>query len=525
MKTLHTKTIVKSNAYFDSVTLMKISGEVSKLNGVIEVLVGMGTELNKDSLRHVGLLSKDCETASPNDLMIGISTENEEALNNALNKIEDLLSNRGKKKSQGNEKSFERIEEAARLDAGYNMAVISVPGIYAAREAKIALENNMNVFLFSDNVTVEEEIELKNLANEKGLLMMGPDCGTAIINGVPLGFANRVRRGNIGIVGASGTGLQQVTTLIHSFGGGVSQAIGTGGRDLSAKVSGRTMLSALEALKEDEETKVVVIISKPPAAEVAYKVFSCAENLNKPVVLCLLGSKDMEVTGKNIIKCSNLEETAAKAVSLSLEKEIITENSEDFSTALAEFKAARKPNQKYIRAIYGGGTLCDEAMTVFRRKGIPMFSNIPFDKREELSNIEISQGNCFLDMGDDFFTRGKPHPMIEPSLRNKRIVQEALDSETAVILLDVELGHGSHIDPAGIAAEAAAIANIKLDAQKRKVFWIAALVGTKEDPQNYEEQVKKLKDAGFVVFDSNVRAASLAAELTLGFEGGSGLWQ
>ena len=506
------KTIVKSNAYFDSVTLMKISGDISKLNGVSEVLVGMGTELNKESLKHIGLMSKEGEASNPNDLIIGIKAADEHVLNVALKNIEKLLTNKSRKK-EFKEKSYERIEEVVSEKEGYNMAVISVPGIYAAREAKIALNNNMHVFLFSDNVSVEEEIELKDLANSKGLLMMGPDCGTAIINGIPLGFANRVRRGNIGIVGASGTGLQQVTTLIHSLGAGISQAVGTGGRDLSLKVGGRTMLAALEALKEDENTEVVVIISKPPSEKVAKKILKAAIDLNKKVVLCLLDSEKKEGLGENIIQCSNLEETAIKAAELSLNKEVKLEASQEAYSLIKEFETMRKSQQKYVRGIYGGGTLCDEAISIFRNRGIKLYSNITLENKEVLKNIKVSKGNTFLDMGDDYFTKGKPHPMIEPSLRNKRIIQEALDPETAVVLLDVVLGHGSHEDPAGIAAEAAALANISLFKEGRKVLWIASLIGTDEDPQNYGEQKEKLISAGFIVLQSNVEAAKLAASL------------
>jgi len=491
---------------------MKISGDISKLNGVSEVLVGMGTELNKESLKHIGLMSKEGEASNPNDLIIGIKAADEHVLNVALKNIEKLLTNKSRKK-EFKEKSYERIEEVVSEKEGYNMAVISVPGIYAAREAKIALNNNMHVFLFSDNVSVEEEIELKDLANSKGLLMMGPDCGTAIINGIPLGFANRVRRGNIGIVGASGTGLQQVTTLIHSLGAGISQAVGTGGRDLSLKVGGRTMLAALEALKEDENTEVVVIISKPPSEKVAKKILKAAIDLNKKVVLCLLDSEKKEGLGENIIQCSNLEETAIKAAELSLNKEVKLEASQEAYSLIKEFETMRKPQQKYVRGIYGGGTLCDEAISIFRNRGIKLYSNITLENKEVLKNIKVSKGNTFLDMGDDYFTKGKPHPMIEPSLRNKRIIQEALDPETAVVLLDVVLGHGSHEDPAGIVAEAAALANIRLIKEGRKVLWIAALIGTDEDPQNYGEQKEKLISAGFIVLQSNVEAAKLAASL------------
>lgn len=505
--------MVKSNAYYDSVTLMKVSGQVSGLEGITDVLVGMGTDLNKDSLKRVGLLSTECENTTPNDLIIGIRAEDEASLNSALKKIEELLMSRNRSTEGSKERIYERIDEVAELKQGYNMAVISVPGIYAAREAKKALKNNMHVFLFSDNVTVEEEIELKDMAVSKGLLMMGPDCGTAIINGIPLGFANRVRRGNIGIAGASGTGIQQVTTLIHSLGAGISQAIGTGGRDLSERVDGRTMLVALDALKDDPATEIVVIISKPPAEEVAEKVLKAAENLDKKVVLCLLGAEKREGLGKNIAQCSSLEETAVKAAELSLGKKVWLKPAGDYISTINVFENIRRPEQKYVRGIFCGGTLCDEAMTVFRRKGIKIFSNIPMGKDEKLENIEKSCGNTFLDMGDDYFTRGKPHPMIEPGLRNKRIMQEALDPETAVMLLDVEIGHGSHEDPAGIAAEAAVLANIELSRLERKVLWIAVIIGTEDDPQNYEEQVEKLKSCGFIVLESNVKAAELAASI------------
>jgi FdrA protein len=511
---LQTKTIVKQNSYFDSVTLMKISGQVSKIPGVTDVMVGMGTDLNKESLELIGIVNTETMTATPNDLIIGIKAEDDRVIEESLHKIEELFAARGKaKKSSDQKASYERIEQVAALNNGFNMAVISVPGVYAAREVKNALNNGMNVFCFSDNVTVEEEIEFKDLALKKGLLAMGPDCGTAIINGVPLGFANRVRKGNIGIVGASGTGLQHVTTLIDALGAGITQAIGTGGRDLKTGVKGRTMLAALDSLKDDEETKVVVIISKPPAQEVAEMVIEKAQSLGKPVVLCLLGAKSLGNLGDNITQCFDIEEAAMTAARLSLGVDVNIEDKAETKDLVEEFQRVRKLEQKYIRGIFGGGTLCDEAMITFRRLGIPIYSNIPIDENETLKDVEVSEGNAFIDMGDDYFTKGKPHPMIEPGLRTKRIIKDATDPETAVVLLDVVLGHGSHPDPAGIAVEAALEASQILSREGRKVLWIAALVGTKDDPQGYKEQEDKLKSAGFMVFESNVRAAKTAASL------------
>ena len=504
------KTLLKKNLYFDSVSLMKISGQVSALPGVKEAIVGMGTELNKELLQNLGLLDAEMENAEASDLLIGIQAETDEAIEKALSEVENSFARKNKTANSDGARRFQTIQQVADLDEAYNLAAVSVPGLYAARECKTALMNNMHVFLFSDNVTVEEEIELKNLALDKGLLMMGPDCGTAIINGVPLGFANRVREGDIGIVAASGTGLQHVITLIANMEGGITQAIGTGGRDLSEKVGGKTMLAALDALKDDPKTRVIVILSKPPAASVASKVLDKAKNLGKPVVLCLFGQDKIENLG-NIHQCFDIEETAARAVSLSLGKEAKFKDAYFKPEAADEFNRSRLPGQKYVRGIFGGGTLCDEAMITFRRKNIAFHSNIPISENERLADVHKSCGNTFMDMGDDYFTKGKPHPMIDPSLRNKRIVQDALESDTAAIMLDFVLGHGSHPDPAGVALEA--VNEAKAALKDRKILWLASIVGTKDDPQNYREQIGKLINAGFIVSESNVALARLAAEI------------
>ena len=508
---MHSRTLLKHNLYFDSVSLMNISSQASAISGVKEVLVGMGTDLNKELLQNMGLLINGLEKAVPNDLLIGILAETEAASDKALEEIEKAFTKKNIKSGSGKGSAkLTTIQQAADLNEGFNMAVISVPGQYAAHECRTALKNNLHVFLFSDNVTIEDEKELKKLAAEKKLLMMGPDCGTAIINGVPLGFANRVRSGNIGVVAASGTGLQHVTTLIDHMGGGISQAIGTGGRDLSEKVGGYTMLAALDALREDPNTKVVVILSKPPAAEVARKVIDTAKNLGKPVILCMFGQDKIENLGR-VSQCFDIEETAAKAVSFSLGREVEFNDKYMKKEILIDFQKTRLPEQKYVRGIFGGGTLCDETMITFRRNNVAFCSNIPISENERLPDIHKSTGNTFLDMGDDYFTRGKPHPMIDPSLRNRRIVQDALESDTAVIMLDFVLGHGSHQDPAGVAISAVNEAKALL--KDRKILWLASVVGTKDDPQNYREQITRLMDAGFIVSESNVRLANLAASV------------
>jgi succinyl-CoA synthetase alpha subunit len=495
---------------------MRMSNQVSQLEGVLDALVGMATDLNKELLRNMGAATPEAEAAGPNDLIIGVSARNEEACQAALTAIDGLFAQK-KRVVSGNagEVVYESIGQAVESEEGLNMAVVSVPGAYAARECRIAMENGMNVFLFSDNVTIEEEILLKDIAGGLGLLMMGPDCGTAIINGVPLGFANAVRRGGIGIVAASGTGLQHVTCLLDTLGAGVSQAIGVGGRDLSARVGGRTALAALDAVGSDPETKVVVILSKPPAPEVAEKVLSKARAIGKPVVLCLFG-REMSGELGSVTLCPDLEQTALTAARLYLGRPVELDDAL-FSREKADaFRRSRNPEQKYVRGIFCGGTVCDEAMVTFRNLGIPMRSNIPLSEVERLADVGTSEGSTFIDMGDDYFTRGKPHPMIDPSLRNKRIVADALMPDTAVMLVDVELGYGSHPDPAGILVEAVREANRRLaetSPDGRGILWIASLIGTRGDPQGFEDQTRKLLEAGFVVSESNVRAARLAASV------------
>ena len=511
-------TLVKQNLYFDSVSLMRMSNQVAALPGIKDVLVGMATDLNKELLDAMGAMSPEAKTAGPNDLFIGIVAEDQASIEAALAKIDGLFAKKKPGREATGEVVFESIEQVAEAAEGFNMAVISVPGVYAARECREALMHDMHVFLFSDNVSLEDEVRLKTLAKDRGFLMMGPDCGTAIINGVPLGFANVVRRGDIGIVAASGTGLQHVTQLIDALGAGISQAIGVGGRDLSSDVGGLTMLSALEAVGEDPRTKVVVLLSKPPAPEVAEKVLSRAGELGKPVVLCLFGRQTDAALG-SVSLAEDIYRTAQEAVRLSTGELKELEDPYFSLEKVDAFCAQRQPEQRYVRGIFCGGTMCDEAMVSFRKAQIPIKSNIPLAGDEGLADVHRSEGNTFIDMGDDYFTRGKPHPMIEPALRNQRIVTDAMLADTAVMLVDVELGFGSHSDPAGVVVKAMREAQEALKARGGpELLWIASLIGTRGDPQGFNAQADKLLEAGFVVTESNIRAARLAGELVI--EGG-----
>jgi FdrA protein len=509
--------VIRSNAYYDSVTLMQISKKIEGIAGIQRAMVSMGTDMNKELLANAGLMTDEVQNATPSDLVIAFLADRDDLFDEVLQKIDEALA---KKAVSGGESVVPpaSIESAVKREPGSNIAVISLPGQYAAAEAMKALRRGLHVMLFSDNVSVEEEVMLKKFAHEHGLLVMGPDCGTAIINNKGLCFANAVRAGSIGVVGASGTGTQEVTVLIDRFGGGVSQVIGTGGRDLSEAVGGIMMCDGLQALNEDPNTSVIVLVSKPPVQSVAEKVLALAKTCAKPVVVCFINS---EKTGAEdpVIFAETLEDAARKAVELSGTPVSPAElaMSPAAREALDRFYEKRTEQQKYVRGLFCGGTLCDEAMFLFKKaSGEPVYSNVAKADDERLEAPEVSRGHTFVDLGDDRFTVGRPHPMIDPSLRNSRILQEANDEETAVILLDVELGYGSHEDPAGVVAEAVRTARKMAALQDRELCFVAYVCGTPADYQNYTAQVVRLEEEGVLLAPSNATAARLAAKIVKG---------
>lgn len=505
---------VKPSAYYDSVTLMLISSRLTECKGVREAAVMMGTDHNKALMTGAGLLTAEAAgTVTPNDLVIGISAEDEDSLKAAL----DVLEEQFHKKATAVKAQKPKTMESALAKDSYNFAVISIPGKYAKNEAMKALRGGLHVLLFSDNVSLPEEVELKTAAKEKGLLMMGPDCGTAIINGVALGFANVVRRGNIGLVAAAGTGLQEVTVQIDRMGGGISQALGTGGRDLKDEVGGTMMLMALEALSKDDSTRVIGLISKPPSPNVMKAVLNKAADAGKPVVACFLGGDPEVVKKAGIIPAATLEEAAAKLTELSGAGTGRRESGEGEKALIEEQRTQFTGTQKYVRGLYSGGTMCYESMLLMRESIGDIYSNIATDKRYSLGDPEQSVGNALLDMGEDYFTDGMPHPMIDMRLRSERIKKEARDPEVAVILLDCVLGYGCHEDPAGALAQA--VRSAKELAGNRTITFIASVCGTDRDAQNKTQQEQKLREAGVIVTQSNEQAARLAAGIVSGLGG------
>ena len=507
------KGIIKKGEYFDSVTLMIVSKEVNKLDGVIDSSVIMGTNENKAILKMADLFIADFNEADDTDMLVVISYENEEAYENALVKVDEELEairNKTDDTSDFNPKSF---DGAIKAMPKANLSLISVAGKYAKAEAQKALDAGLNVMMFSDNVSVEDEIDLKKQAVEKGLLMMGPDCGTAIINGIPLAFANVVPKGNIGIVAASGTGLQEVSSVIANLGGGISQAIGTGGRDVKKEVGGIMFIEALKALNNDPKTEVIALVSKPPHADVLNKIAEEIKKISKPIVAIFIGADAETIKKSGAIPATNLEEAAVIANALA--------KKEDYSQALAELKSRKENNKalaqklaknnkgKYLRGLFSGGTLCDETQLLFQNSIGFTYSNTPLNADYKLANIWKSKENTIIDLGEDEFTAGRPHPMIDFSLRNKRIIQEAEDSETAVILLDVVLGYGSNMAP-----DEELVPNfIKAKEINPNIAIICSITGTDKDPQNRAKVKSALENAGAIVMNTNVEASELAESI------------
>jgi len=512
--------LVEKDSYYDSAFLMLISREVRRTPGVRDATVAMGAAMNLDLLRSQGYAAATLAEATPNDLLIALDCETAESLGAAVAAAKEALSR--KPKAATDTKLYAApttLGAALRAKPGANLVVISLPGAYAAREARKALESGLNVMVFSDNVSLDDEIDLKALSRRKGLLLMGPDCGTAIINGMPLCFANVVRRGPVGVIGASGTGIQEVTCLIDRAGSGVSQAIGAGGRDLkNERVGGATTLTAIEALADDDDTKVIVIISKPPAKAVAERVVAALESANKPAVAYFVGATPEPSPAGSVVRfADSLEEAALMAVALSrgerYERRAFEAADVEIEAIVRRETRGLQPSQRYLRGYFTGGTLADEAWIAAHRFTGAAYSNNQTDSRFVLADPRRSVGHTVVDLGDDAFTVGRPHPMIDPSARVERMMAERDDDEIAVVVADVVIGFGSHEDPAG--ALAPAVEAMRETARLRGGYLpvVASITGTSRDPQNFALQKAKLEAAGCVVMPSNRQACALAIRI------------
>ncbi|MDB1125450.1 acyl-CoA synthetase FdrA [Vibrio algarum] len=489
---------------------MQISSALNKIIDINDASVVMGTEANLQRIIDAGF-GVDI-IASPNDLVIAVKGE-ESACIKAIEHAEELLTAKPiEDASQGFSQPINSLSLGLEQHPESNLALISVPGDYAAAEAIKALNLGLNVMMFSDNVSIRDEQQIKLLAQQKGLLVMGPDCGTAIINGIPLGFANVVRTGKIAVVAASGTGMQEATCRIHQLGEGISQAIGTGGHDLHLDIGGISMLQGLNALADDPKTDVIVLISKPPAESIAKNIITQASKINKPVVINFLGSSEIKTAIDGVYFADTLVQAAEMAVAILHDDDIQAndENCDLNKSKAAEYAATLTPDQKYIRGVFAGGTFCYESQIVAQKHAIQAYSNTPSKDNKQLENVWHSQQHTIVDLGDDEFTQGRPHPMIDPTLRNQRILQEARDQETAIVLFDVVLGYGASEEP--IIGLLDVLKQVK-DEQQTAPLFIAHVCGTDLDPQSRDLTRQLLADAGVLLAESNADASHLSSHI------------
>jgi FdrA protein len=477
--------------YADSVKLMQVSRDIGARDGVTAVLVAMATPLNLELATNMGLAPG--EPASPEQLLIAIRADDDETLAAAEAAVDAALAAR--ERSTGSATVIPQRTIGAGLaelspETGA-LAIVSVPGPYAVAEAADAIAAGRSVLVFSDGVPVEHEVALKRAAHDAGVLVMGPDCGTAIVSGVALGFANVVRPGPVGLVAASGTGAQQISCLLDAAGVGVSHVLGVGGRDLSEAVGGLATLDALKALDEDPATERILLVSKPPAPSVRASVEAAAAELSVPVRSAVLSAETPDLTA------------AVEGLLRDMGRDVPTWPSRP-GPAVSAVPGAT------LKGLYSGGTLADEAMLLAAPILGDIRSNTPLRPELALGDDLFAAGHVVIDFGDDALTVGRAHPMIDPTLRLEAIAEVASGDEPAVLLLDVVLGYGADPDPAAALEPALTAA---AEAAEFPLPIVIALVGTESDPQGWTRQADALQAAGAAVFSSNSAATRYALDL------------
>lgn len=503
---------LRRGAYVDSVTLLRISQNAGSVRGISAAQVAMATELNLDLAAGLGFDIP--EHAGPNDLLVALRGDDEQTIAAGLAAVEQAITDARSAGATGggfgDAPPPRSVAAAAAVAPDAAVVLLSVPGSAVLGEAMDAIEAGRHVMIFSDNVPVEHEIALKDAAADAGVLVMGPDCGTAVIGGVGLGFANVLGATgdgpSVGVVAASGTGAQQLSCLLDEAGAPISHVLGLGGRDLSEAVGGRSALVALRLLDQDPGTDHVVVISKPPHLATAKKVSSAAAELSTPVTTVLLGQGQPDITTatENVLRAIGCPVPAWPAWGTRPE--------------------VAAPGGA-LRGLFSGGTLADEAMLVVEAVlGTPVLSNIPLTPGQALPAEAVVHGiprlsglgSVVLDLGDDSFTQGRPHPMIDPTVKLDLLAAQATDEAVRVVLLDVVLGHCAEADPAARLAPVIAAAIRTAADAGRTLSVVVSLCGTAADPQDRQRQAQALVDAGAQVFASNAAAARRAAAIATG---------
>jgi len=493
--------VVKKNFHRDSVQLLHLSEEAKKIDGIKDAAVVMGTTTNKEILQKLGLLTDEGRAASESDMILAVMADSESLIENGLQQIEEMIL----KPPPAKGRAFYSVDAALQAVPDANLAVVSIPGEHAREIVLKLLDRGLSVHLFSDHVPPEHELEVKQYAKGKGLLVMGPGAGTSIIGGKAIAFANVVKKGKVGIVAAAGTGLQEVSVLLSQAGQGVSEALGTGGGDVKAKIGGIMMLQSMDALEQDPETSTVVVVSKPPDADVKRSILDhMAKKTKKQYVTCFIGPESYDipasirarVRGTKTLHAAVLE--AIRVAEPSRQAEIVKRFSipQHEMVALANrICRALSEKQKYIRGLYTGGTFAYETLVILGRIIGDVYSNAPIDPKLKLADSYQSVKDSIVDLGEEEFTVGRAHPMIDPTIRKMRLIEEAKDPEVAVIIMDFMLGHGSHSDPAGAMLGAILDAKKIAEGDGRAVPMLAHVCGTEQDPQPLSDQVGKLRNA------------------------------
>jgi succinyl-CoA synthetase alpha subunit len=520
------KVVVRKNRYLDSVFLMQVARRIAAQPGIRDASALLATEANRNVLAGMGYgeggRDPDFAAAGPNDLVLALTGE--AAAVEAIAAGADAWLSRESTAGPGADRSTPEprsVAEAVSRRPDSTVAVISVPGAHAAREARAALRQGLHVFLFSSDVSVEDERSLKVEAQRRGLIVMGPDCGTGFLGGAGIGFANAVRRGPIGVVGSTGTGMQELASLVHRAGSGISSGIGTGSRDLWDAIGGISTMTGIDALEADPATRVIAVLAKPPGKAVTALLAERLGRCAKPVVLCLLGAEPTSagVGGEPgaVQPASTIDEAAAitlGAVGVQTPAFLRHDAGAMRESVIAELGRMR-PEQRHIRGLFAGGTLCYQSQAIFLRSGLTVHSNAPLRGMRELPDPQVSRENAFVDMGAEIFVKGRPHPMIDAALRRRRLLQEGEDPTVALVLLDFILGAISSRDPVGDMLDAIRSAQ---DAALRRgghLCVVASVCGTDGDAQGLEAQTRALVEAGVLVFPTSAQATIFCREAML----------
>jgi len=509
--------VVRRNFHRDSLQLLRLSESAKKIEGVSDAAIVMGTHTNKEILEKLGLLTKDGKLAADSDMILAVSAESASKVEKGLALIQEMVLKPPSSKGQ----RYYSVETALQALPDANLAIVSIPGEYARDVVLKVLDKGLSVQLFSDHVSVEDELELKQYARQRGLFVMGPGAGTGLLGGKAVGFANVVKKGNTGIVAAAGTGLQEVSVLLSEAGVGVSTGLGTGGGDVKDMIGGIMMLQSIDALEKDTASELILVVSKPPDSKVKAKLLEHIVNkTQKRYVTCFLGDENFqppELGGNRVKRTKTLHAAVLEAIR-STEGNTKAHADKQFEIPPSDLMARAnrtakelRPNQTYLRGLYTGGTLAYETLVILDRMLDRVYSNAPLDSHPKLSNSNLSVENSILDLGEEEFTAGRAHPMIDPTIRQLRLVEEAKDPEVAIIMMDIMLGYGSHPDPAGAMIGAITEARNITKSNGRNIPILAHVCGTEQDPQPLSQQVKKLEQAGVQVFPTNAMMAIAGA--------------